>query len=93
MKDNAYQIVGKTITGVIIKQHKFKGAPRSQLFLVFDDHTSYEFYADAPIEPTGGIDKMSFSDIHRYMADSMKIVFQAVQDPDSGKVSYGKHAE
>ncbi len=88
MKDNAYQIVGKTIIGVIIKQRKFKGAPHSQLFLVFDDHTSYEFYSDTTIKPTGGLDKMSFNDVYRYMGDQMKVVFQAVQDPDSGKVAY-----
>ena len=58
MKDNVYQIVGKIIIGVIIKETKLKRSPHHQLFLVFDDHTSYEFYSDATIKPTGGLDKM-----------------------------------
>jgi len=43
MKENAFQIVGKTIIGVIIKETKTGRPPYSQLFLVFDDHTSFEF--------------------------------------------------
>lgn len=89
MKDNAHQIVGKTIIGVIIKETKLKRPPYHQLFLIFDDHTSYEFYSDTTIKPTGGLDKMSFQDVYKYMGDQMKVVFQAVQDPDSGKVAYG----
>jgi hypothetical protein len=88
MKDNAHQIVGKTIIGVIIKKTKHNRPPRSQLFLIFDDHTSYEFYSDAAINPTGGLDKMSFNDVYKYMGEQMKTVFHAVKDPDSGRVAY-----
>jgi hypothetical protein len=60
---------------------------------VFDDHTSYEFYCDTPIRPTGGVDKMSFREVYKYMDEQMKVVFNAVQDPDSGKVVYGQAAQ
>lgn len=93
MKDAAHKIIGKTIIGIIMKKSKFNRPPHNQLFLIFDDHTSYEFYADKPIYPTGGVDKMSFNEVYRYMGDQMKIVFHAVQDPDSGKVAYGVQGE
>ena len=86
MKENAFQIVGKTIIGVIIKETKTGRPPYSQLFLVFDDHTSFEFDSDAPIKPTGGVDKMSFREVYNYMDESMKVVFHAVADPDTGEV-------
>ena len=39
------EIIGKTITGVITKVKCDGGTyPRSQVFLVFDDNTYYEFY-------------------------------------------------
>ena len=88
MKDEAYHVVGKRIIGVIIKETKTGRPPYSQLFLVFDDHTSFEFYADSPIEPTGGVDKMSFREIHNYMDENMRVVFQALEDPDTGDVIY-----
>jgi hypothetical protein len=88
MKDEASQIVGKRIIGVIIKNTKTGRPPNSQLFLVFDDHTSFEFYSDAPIKPTGGIDKMSFREVYNYMEESMEVVFHAVEDPDSGDVAH-----
>lgn len=38
-------IVGKTISGVIIKEGNVRrGSPSYQLFLIFDDDTSYEFW-------------------------------------------------
>ena len=88
MKDNAHLAVGKKIIGIIIKETKTGKPPISQLFLVFDDHTSFEFYADAPIKPTGGVDKMSFREVYNYMDESMRVVFHAVEDPDTGDVVY-----
>lgn len=80
MKANAHQIIGKTIIGFIIKATKIDRPPHHQLFPIFDDHTSYEFYSDAPINPTGGLDKMSFNEVCKYMGDymgdQMKIVYE-----------------
>ncbi len=40
------QIVGKTITHVIVREGAV--SPRNQVFLFFDDGTSYEIFTDAP---------------------------------------------
>lgn len=46
------ELVGKTIRGVVLKERD--GAPRSQLFLLFDDG-SFEFYSTSDeIRPTRG---------------------------------------
>lgn len=89
MKNDAHRIIGKTITGVIIKKTKLNRSPHCQLFLTFDDHTSYEFWADRPIRPTGGVDNMDFEHVIRYMGDQMKVAFQARLDAESGLVVFG----
>jgi hypothetical protein len=60
MQSAILDIVGKRIAGVVVKEGRH---PRSQVFLVFDDDTHYELYADAEIQGiksigTGGIDKV-----------------------------------
>lgn len=93
MKDNAYEIIGKTITGIIIKRNRHSRSPRSQLFLIFDDFSSYEFYSpDGEIVNTGGLNKnTSFREVYNYLGENTKVIFQAVADPDSGKVSFELH--
>lgn len=39
------QIVGKTITGIVIRKSVRTG-PREQLFMIFTDNTYLEFYGD-----------------------------------------------
>lgn len=46
MKTGAKQIIGKTITGVIIKEGKHLHPPCSLLYLTFSDNTCYEFYSE-----------------------------------------------
>ena len=89
MKDDAHKIIGKTINGVIIKKTKLNRSPHCQLFLVFDDGTSYEFYSDRPIRPAGGIEQMDFDHVIRYMGDQMKVAFTARLDAESGLVVFG----
>ena len=57
MKDKACEILGKTIIGVYIKYSKHdRIRPQSQLYLVFDDYSCYEFYCyEDDIRPTNGI--------------------------------------
>ena len=45
-KDGLEQIVGKTIAGVVMTENE-KGGPRSQLYLIFSDSTSFEFWVDS----------------------------------------------
>ncbi len=93
MKTEAEQILGKTIVGIIIKQNKQRRSPQSQLFLVFDDHTTYEFWSpDGGIRTTGGLwPNSSFKRVYDYMEDNLKIVYHAVKDPDSDNVASGSY--
>lgn len=59
MNTKVHQMVFKIIDGVIPKDCIMGKPPRSQLFLVLDDHTSYEFYSSVSIETTSGDDKLS----------------------------------
>jgi hypothetical protein len=52
MTSGLAELVGKTITGVIVKEGG--AGPRGQLFLVCSDNTYYEFFSGyAPIEGMG----------------------------------------
>lgn len=54
MKTEVTQIIGKTISGVFIKENQKSGHPCSQVFLTFDDGSCYEFYSsDGSISTTG----------------------------------------
>lgn len=91
MKNGSSQIVGKTITGVIIKQAKSPSAtPQSQLYLLFSDNSYFEFYSfSGSISNTGGcLPNSSFREVYEYMKEQFDVVFHAVQDPDSNKVAY-----
>jgi hypothetical protein len=46
MKGACEQRIGKTIRSVIISQYN-AGSPRHQLFLIFDDDTSFEVFGEA----------------------------------------------
>ncbi len=54
MKREIELIVGKTIGAVVISERNDPGPPNSQVFLVFDDATTYELYGQ--IEGGGGLD-------------------------------------
>lgn len=91
MKNGAAEIVGKTITGVIIKQAKgARDTPQSQLYLLFDDNSYYEFYSfSGSISNTGGcLPNASFREVYKYMEEQFNVVFHAIKDPDSDKVAY-----
>lgn len=47
------RLKGKTIAHVIIKEGT---SPRAQVFLVFADNISYEFYSESPINGSSDID-------------------------------------
>jgi hypothetical protein len=69
VKTGFAQIVGRRISGVIFKQALYPKQPESQLFLLFDDGTYYEFYASRDlISQTGGVDKGGIEEVRRYMA-------------------------
>jgi len=45
MKGAFEQLKGKTIPSIIISQYN-AGSPRHQLFLIFDDDTSFEVFVE-----------------------------------------------
>lgn len=45
MKGAFEQLIGKTIRSVVISQYN-AGSPRHQLFLIFDDDTSFELFGE-----------------------------------------------
>lgn len=67
------QILGKTITGVVIKE--FSGTPRMQLHLIFSDDTNFEFYCqDDEITPIKGLRYGGLEDVTSYSIEN--IVYQ-----------------
>ncbi|MBI5611906.1 MAG: hypothetical protein HY942_02375 [Gammaproteobacteria bacterium] len=76
MKDGAQEILGKTIKGIVIKTGD--KSPKSQLFLVFDDGTYYEFYSlDDVIQVTGGVSAGDIDTVRKYMSETKEIVFES----------------
>jgi hypothetical protein len=75
MKDGIKQIVGKTISAVVIANNVRR--PHHQIFLVFDDETSYEIYGDS-FTCAGGIDKKGIDRVLRYAKVAMGAVVSHV---------------
>ena len=69
------EIIGKTITGVITKVKCDGGTyPRSQVFLVFDDNTYYEFYClESEIFGIKGLRQGTADDVRKNGAGTMEI--------------------
>jgi hypothetical protein len=93
MKTNAHEILGKTITGIILKYaDKPAETPQSQLWLLFSDNTCYEFYClGDSIRPSGGVIANGLEHINHYMQDGYFVACKAMLDPHSGKVSCEVH--
>lgn len=80
MKSGVRDIVGRRITGIIVKEAS--KTPRTQLFLVFDDGTYFEFYSTEDIQACGGVDQGGAAAAWRYMASVNRWpVFAAFEDP------------
>jgi len=62
MKSGIGEIIGKTITNVVVTENS--RLPRQQVFLVFDDDTYFELYGD-DINCTDGIDKGNLDTVKR----------------------------
>ena len=64
MKDGVKDIVGKTITSVVVGSGDMP--PRAQVFLIFTDGTSFEFYGEA-FSCCGGLDRQDVNSAQRYI--------------------------
>lgn len=76
MRGSPDMIVGKTISGVIIKKSN-ELTPPAQLFLIFNDDTYYEFWVgeDGDLHAASGIDRGGAEKVRNYMS-GMNIVFE-----------------
>lgn len=59
-------ILGKTITGVIVKKGPLGEKPAVAVHRVFDDDTSYEIYTDYHINFAGGLNHGGMEWARRY---------------------------
>ena len=79
IKSGVKRILGKTISGIIVKDRE--GIPKTQLFLLFDDDTWYEFYSmSEDIKTTSGDVPGGLKDLYNYMGDTSRIVFEAYKE-------------
>lgn len=90
MKDKAYEILGKTISSVHIRYSKDKSVrPQSQLYLIFDDNTCFEFYCyEDDIRPTNGNWPDAKKHMQSYMRAAYFDAYKAEIDQQSGKVTF-----
>ncbi len=65
MKSGLREIVGKTITDVIVARNDYRD-PANQVFLVFDDGTFFEFWG-AQFNCNGGVWQGGVDDAERYV--------------------------
>jgi hypothetical protein len=65
MKDGIKQVLGKCIKSVIVA--KSPKSPTRQVFLVFTDDTSFEFYGDQ-FSGAEGIDQGGIENVRRYIS-------------------------
>lgn len=68
-------IVGRTITGVTIKESSDGRPPKHQVFFEFEDGSYFELFSESAMSPAnlgaGGREA-----VERYMAPQQKVVFQ-----------------
>ena len=65
MKDGLREIIGKTITNVIVARNERRD-PANQVFLVFDDGTYFEFWG-AQFNCNGGVDRGGVAEVTDYV--------------------------
>jgi hypothetical protein len=83
MKDAIREILGKTISGVVVKRHP-DGYPSSQVFLLFDDDTHYELYTSKEkIKGIGGVDPGGKDKVLAYRREGIEVVFEAYLEEDA----------
>ena len=78
LKDSVRKILGRTIAAVVFKEKSSPGDPSWQLFLVFDDDKSFEFYGtEDELRCSSHLETGGRKAVHEYMQDSMKTSLEA----------------
>ena len=75
MKDGIRQIVGKTISGVVVKEAD--RLPRMQVYLLFTDGTYFEIYSGSgDMSWASCLDVGSIERVREYMSPAHRIVME-----------------
>lgn len=82
LKGSIRALVGKTITGVVVK---IGSSVRQQVFLLFSDGTWFEFYSSERMGYSGMLSIGDVDDVRRYMGDVQKIVIEEVAGDGDGE--------
>ncbi len=79
MITGAKKIIGKTIAGVVVKESDH--FPKSQVFLIFSDNTSFEFYSDeSEIRGNTDIQPYGLEGVKTYISRTHRIVQEFYSD-------------
>jgi hypothetical protein len=73
MNQSVKQLVGRTISNVIVKTGPTVG---EQVFLVFEDGTWFEIYSRFPMSASGSVHHGKANDVRSYMAEAQKVVLE-----------------
>jgi hypothetical protein len=76
-KPEIAEIVGKRIAGVVVKENSNLSPPR-QVFLIFDDGTNFEFYANSTVTWTAGVRPGGPDWVRSYCATTHQIRFEHI---------------
>jgi hypothetical protein len=77
-KQEIAEIVGKKIVGVVVKENSRSSPPR-QVFLIFDDETSFEFYANCELTWTSGVHPGGIQWVRDYGSETYRIRFEHLE--------------
>ena len=77
MRDGIQQTLGKRIQAILVTEAPV--SPRQQVFLIFDDDTHFEFYADGGLTWTAAVDPRGVDKVRSYVAQfpAAKIVYDS----------------
>ena len=75
MKGSICDLVGRSITGVIVKQGS---TVAQQVFLLFSDGTYFEFYSRERMSYSGSLQHGGADAVRNYMANTQTIVVDEV---------------
>jgi hypothetical protein len=73
-------ILGKTIKGIVVKKNMSRSFPAMAIHLVFNDGTSYEVYADYPINFAAELNSWDMERARKYGYPPMENVLDISVD-------------
>ena len=74
MRGLPQDLVGKCLKSVLVRRHFGVGCPVGQVFLIFDDGTSYELWSDAEIYAGSSLDSKDKNEIEGSGPEAMSTI-------------------